>query len=74
MCGHLARHGITATAEHTVSADIGEGDMLLNYTSDLGADLLVAGGYGHSRARELILGGASRSLLATMTVPVLFSH
>ena len=74
MCGHLARHGIPSTAEHAVSGDVGEGDVLLNYASDLGADLLIAGGYGHSRARELILGGATRSLLATMTVPVLFSH
>ncbi len=74
MCAHLARHGITASAAHTLSADVGEGDVLLNHVSDLGVDLLVAGGYGHSRARELILGGATRSLLATMTVPVLFSH
>lgn len=71
---HLARHGITATAAHTVSGGIAEGDVLLNYVSDLGADLIVAGGYGHSRAREFVLGGATRSLLATMTVPVLFSH
>ncbi len=71
---HLARHGITATAAHTVSGGVGEGDILLNYVSDLGADLIVAGGYGHSRAREFVLGGATRSLLATMTVPVLFSH
>jgi len=71
---HLARHGITATATHTISGGIGEGNVLLNTASDLGADLLVAGGYGHSRAREFVLGGATRSLLATMTLPVLFSH
>ena len=71
---HLARHGITAVASHTTSAGIAEGDLLLNYVSDMGADLVVAGGYGHSRAREFVLGGATRSLLATMTVPVLFSH
>jgi nucleotide-binding universal stress UspA family protein len=71
---HLARHGITATGAHTVSEGIAEGDILLNYASDLGADLIVAGGYGHSRAREFVLGGTTRSLLATMTVPVLFSH
>jgi nucleotide-binding universal stress UspA family protein len=74
ICQHLARHGVTATPAHTLSAGVGEGDVLLNQVSDLGADLLVAGGYGHSRARELILGGVTRSLLATMTVPVLFSH
>lgn len=71
---HLARHGIKAIAAHTVSGGIPEGDILLNHVSDLGADLIVAGGYGHSRAREFVLGGATRSLLATMTVPVFFSH
>jgi nucleotide-binding universal stress UspA family protein len=71
---HLARHGITATAAHTISGGIGEGDVLLNYVSDMGADLIVVGGYGHSRAREFVLGGATRSLLTEMTVPVLFSH
>ena len=71
---HLARHGIIATAAHTVSGGIAEGDILLNYVSDHGADLIVAGGYGHSRAREFVLGGATRSLLTAMTVPVLFSH
>jgi nucleotide-binding universal stress UspA family protein len=74
ICAHLARHGITATAAYALTAGVGEGDVLLNQVSDLGVDLLVAGGYGHSRAREFILGGATRSLLATMTVPVLFSH
>ena len=71
---HLARHGIKASALHTVAAGVPEGDILLNYVSDLGADLLVVGGYGHSRAREFMLGGATRILLKTMTVPVLFSH
>lgn len=71
---HLARHGITVTAAHTVSDGVGEGDVLLNYASDMGADLIVAGGYAHSRAREFVLGGVTRSLLTEMTVPVLFSH
>jgi len=42
--------------------------------ADLGADLLVMGCYGHSRARELVLGGASRTVLGSMTVPVLMAH
>lgn len=71
---HMARHGVNATAAHTISGGIGEGNVLLNYVSDLGADLIVMGGYGHSRAREFVLGGATRSLLTQMTVPVLFSH
>ena len=47
---------------------------LLSRISDLGADLLVMGCYGHSRAREWTMGGASRTILATMTVPVLMAH
>jgi nucleotide-binding universal stress UspA family protein len=48
--------------------------VLLSRLADLGADLLVMGAYGHSRMRELLLGGATRSLLQSMTVPVLMSH
>jgi nucleotide-binding universal stress UspA family protein len=71
---HLARHGVKAEIERTVSADLSVGDVLLSRASDLAADLLVIGAYGHSRARELLLGGATRSLLRNMTVPVLMSH
>lgn len=71
---HLARHGIKAEAAHTVAKDVPEGDILLNEASDMEADLIVVGGYGHSRARELFFGGVTRSLLKAMTVPVLFSH
>lgn len=71
---HLARHGVKATVETTVSAGIGIGNTLLSRASDLGADLLVMGAYGHSRVRELLLGGATRTLLESMTLPVLMSH
>ena len=71
---HLARHGVKAVAAHTVAKEIPEGVALLNYAGDMGADLIVAGGYGHSRMRESIFGGVTRTLLATMTVPVLLSH
>lgn len=82
---HFARHGIDAKPAETVAEglsaptyvvrpDVTEADALLNYASDTGADLLVIGGYGHSRARELVLGGVTRSLLHTMTLPVLMSH
>ena len=47
---------------------------LLSRAADLGADLLVIGAYGHSRVRELLLGGATRSILRSMTLPVLMSH
>jgi nucleotide-binding universal stress UspA family protein len=71
---HLARHGITAEAARADVAEVGDGDVLLNAAADLGADLLVAGAYGHSRLRELVLGGVTNTLLSRMTVPVLFSH
>ncbi len=71
---HLARHGVTAEAAYTVAEDIGVGDLILSRAAELGADLIVMGGYGHSRAREFVLGGATRTLLQEMTVPVLLSH
>jgi nucleotide-binding universal stress UspA family protein len=46
----------------------------LSRAADLGTDLIVMGGYGHPRLREMVLGGATRSMLRTMTVPVLMSH
>ncbi len=72
---HLARHGVPASAAR-VSREGGtsDADAILNYAADIGADLLVAGCYGHSRARELVLGGVSRGLLEAMTLPVLMSH
>ncbi len=71
---HLARHGVRATVEATVSAGIGVGNALLSRASDLEIDLLVMGAYGHSRMRELVLGGATRTILESMTVPVLMAH
>jgi nucleotide-binding universal stress UspA family protein len=71
---HLARHDVKAEVERTVSAGIPAGEVLLSRAADLGADLLVIGAYGHSRVRELLLGGATRSILQSMTVPVLMSH
>jgi nucleotide-binding universal stress UspA family protein len=50
------------------------GDRLLSLAADLGADLIVAGGYGHSRLREWALGGVTRQLLQEMTLPTLLSH
>ncbi|NMK46464.1 universal stress protein [Achromobacter sp. Bel] len=54
--------------------DIDVGDAILSSAADFGADLIVMGAYGHTRMRELVMGGATRSLLKAMTVPVLFSH
>lgn len=71
---HLAQHGIVTEAATTVADEISTGDALLNYASDHGDDLIVMGAYGHSRAREFILGGVTRQMLRQMTVPVLMSH
>ncbi len=70
----LARHGIKPTIRSSVAADISVGDEILSRLSDLGADLLVMGAYGHSRMRELVFGGATRHIARHMTVPTLFSH
>ncbi len=71
---HLARHGVKAEAAHTVAKDIADGEALLSYAADIGVDMIVAGAYGHSRARELVFGGVTRTLLHEMTVPVFLSH
>ncbi|CAN7593618.1 universal stress protein [Trinickia sp. LjRoot230] len=71
----IARHGanvVTQQIEGVHGASVGE--MLLSRAADFGADLIVMGCYGHSRWRELALGGTSRSILQSMTVPVLMSH
>ncbi|HKZ04772.1 MAG TPA: universal stress protein [Methylomirabilota bacterium] len=71
---HLTRHGVTVTATSLPGANIAVGDLLLSYAADHGVDLIVMGAYGHTRLRELVLGGATRALLQHMTVPVFMSH
>lgn len=70
----LARHGVKVTASYTVADDIDAGDALLSRAADVNADMMVLGAYGHSRLREMVIGGVTRKVLGTMTVPVLFSH
>ncbi len=65
---------MNATATHLEAQDISVGEMLLSRAGGKGADLIVMGAYGHSRFRELVLGGATRHLLEHMTVPVLMAH
>jgi len=71
---HLARHGVKAEASFTVSAEVDVGNTILSRAADFGSDLIVMGGYGHSRTREFILGGVTRTILQHMTVPVMMSH
>lgn len=56
------------------ASDIGVADTMLSRAADLSADLIVMGAYGHARWTERVLGGATRGLLTTMTLPVLMSH
>jgi len=71
---YLTRHGIKVTASRLDAPDIDAGGLLLSRTFDLSADLIVMGAWGHSRAREYILGGATRTIFESMTVPVLMAH
>lgn len=70
----LSWHGIQSVREHHGLAGIDAGNGLLSLAADTGAQLLVMGCYGHGRAHELILGGASRTVLQSMTLPVLMAH
>jgi nucleotide-binding universal stress UspA family protein len=74
MATHLARHNLNVTLQRITSADIDVGNAILSYTADRAADFLVMGGYGHSRWREFLLGGATRDILSSMTLPTLMSH
>ncbi|MGI9449441.1 MAG: universal stress protein [Geminicoccaceae bacterium] len=71
---HLTRHGIDVDVQQLDGTDIDVGNALLSHIADRGSDLLVMGGYGHSRLREFVLGGATRTILRSMTLPVLMAH
>jgi len=74
MVHYLERLGIQAEVKDLHGIEIDVGEELLSSASDLSADLIVMGCYGHSRLREWVLGGATRTILESMTVPVLMSH
>jgi nucleotide-binding universal stress UspA family protein len=74
MGGHLARHGLNVEVKRTALGGIDVADVILSHAADASSDLIVMGGYGHSRLREFVLGGVTRSILRSMTVPVLMSH
>lgn len=74
LATYLARHGFPVDVETIPAPATGVSDALLNHAADRGFDLLVMGGYGHSRVREFLFGGATRGILANMTVPVLMAH
>lgn len=71
----LARHGVTVEVQQQATPDgLDTGNALLSLAADLSADLLVMGAYGHTRWRETLLGGVTRTVLSDMTLPVLMSH
>ncbi len=70
---HLARHGINAVLKQLPPTDDIPA-ILLSHAADSMPDYIVMGCYGHSRLREFVLGGTTRQILASMTVPVLMAH
>ena len=74
MANHLARHGVKVEAAALPGADADVANVILSYAAERAANMIVIGGYGHSRLREFILGGATRGILSAMTVPVFMSH
>lgn len=71
---HLARHGVKAEVSRVPAADIDIGNLMLSRAADFGVELIVMGGYHHSRLREYFLGGVTKTILEDMTVPVLMAH
>jgi nucleotide-binding universal stress UspA family protein len=71
---HLARHQLKVDLNPIVAPDHEVASVILSQAADSATDLIVMGGYGHTRLREFVLGGATRDMLASMTVPVLMSH
>lgn len=71
---HLARHGAKVDLKSIVTAETDVANTILSHAADTSADFLVMGGYGHLRLREFILGGVTRAILASMTIPTLMSH
>lgn len=74
VVGYLARHGVKAQLKSYGPATRELGEHLLSRAVDVGAGLVVMGCYGQSRAREWVLGGATRTLMQAMSIPVLMSH
>jgi nucleotide-binding universal stress UspA family protein len=71
---HLARHGVKVEIDSIVTVETDVASTILSHAADISADFLVMGGYGHSRLREFVLGGVTRGILSSMTLPTLMSH
>jgi nucleotide-binding universal stress UspA family protein len=71
---HLARHDVKVQIVPVPAADIDVTNAILSYVAEVSGTLIVMGGYGHAKLREVILGGVTRDMLKSMTVPVFMSH
>jgi nucleotide-binding universal stress UspA family protein len=71
---HLARHELKVDLKRIVTGGTDVVSIILSHAADADADFMVMGGYGHSRLREFILGGVTRGILSSMTIPTLMSH
>lgn len=74
MAHHLSRHGVNVELRNLTVDDGDVTNSLLSYVADNPTGLMVMGGFGHSRLREFVLGGVTRGMLKSMTVPTLLSH
>ena len=74
MAKHLARHDVKVQIETVPAADIDVTNAILSYVAHNSATLIVMGGYGHAKLSEVVLGGVTRDMLKSMTVPVFMSH
>jgi nucleotide-binding universal stress UspA family protein len=74
VAAHLGRHEVGTRVKRVTSGGTGTGELILAQAGEEGADLLVIGGYGHSRLREMLVGGVTRHVLERATVSVLFAH
>lgn len=70
----LARHGLNVDLRRINAGDVDVANVILSDAADRDTDFIVMGGYGHSRLREFVFGGATRGILDSMTVPTLMSH
>lgn len=74
MASFLARHGVQAHVAEPSNGSGSIGERIMRHAQAIDADLIVMGGYGHSRAFEFVLGGATRAVLDAARIPVLFAH
>jgi nucleotide-binding universal stress UspA family protein len=71
---HLARHGVRVSAMSVKEASVSDGQLILARAAEIGADMIVMGAYGHSRLREVVLGGVTKHVLKQQNIPIFMAH